>query len=154
VVPWTSRCFRIQWRDRPYHLTPLDLHHIIDNMRAEHFESGREFKIYQEGSVEKVKGVRMNCHGDHKICHQRTQVNVDVAKVLCSQDSDLPSPLADKIGVVLVIRKVPNTLAWRGRHFEGLPCATHPALCFLDLQTTYKRFREANYAQEFFKIAM
>jgi hypothetical protein len=96
----------------------------------------------------------MNCHGDHKICQKRTQVNVDVAKVLCSQDSDLPSPLADKIGVVLVIRKVPNTLAWRGRHFEGLPCASHPALRFLDLQTTYKRFCEANYAQEFFKIAM
>jgi hypothetical protein len=142
------------WYDQPYDLTPLDLRHIVDRMRAEHFVSGREFKIYQEGSVEKVKGVRMNCHGDHKICQEPTRVNVDVAKALCSQNSDLPSPLADKIGVALIIRKLPNTLAWRGRHFEDLPCATHPALGFLDLQTSYNRFREANYTQEFFKIAL
>lgn len=46
---------------------------------------------------EKVKGVRMNCVGD-------------VAKSICTEESDIYASIAEKIGVPLVIRKIPHAM--------------------------------------------
>jgi hypothetical protein len=115
-----------------FDLESVDLRHIVDRMRADHYKLGLENKVYSEGSAEKVKGVRINCMGDKTMCLQRAYETVDAAKSLCSEDTDLPSPLADKIGMPLVIRKIPHPLCWRDRHDQGRFCAANPQVARLD----------------------
>jgi hypothetical protein len=132
---------KVPWHDQVYDLEPIDLRHIIDRMRGEYWRSGREFKIYEDGSEEKVQGVRLNCLGDINICRQLPYRPVDVAKSLCSEETDLIAPLADKLGVPLVLRKVPHTLAWRGRHDHGVPCALNQRPGLLDPQKQFDNLR-------------
>jgi hypothetical protein len=122
------------WHEQVYDLEPIDLRHIVDRMRGEYFRSGMEFKIYEEGCQEKVKGVRIESVGDRNICCRPAYTSVDAVKSLCSEETDLVTPLADKIGVPLVLRKLPHSLAWRGRHVLGSPCATNHAPGVLDIQ--------------------
>jgi hypothetical protein len=126
----TIKPFEVQTFD----LEPVDLRHIVDRMRADHYKLGLENKVYLKGSAEKVKGVRINCMGDKTMCLQRAYETVDAAKSLCSEDTDLPSPLADKIGMPLVICKIPHPLCWRGRHNQGRFCTANPQLARLDPQ--------------------
>jgi hypothetical protein len=133
----------LPWRDQVYDLELIDLRHVVDQMRADHFRSGREHKVYEEGSSEKVKGVRINCVGDRNICEQMSYESVDVAKSFCSEETNYMAPLADKIGVPLVVRKLPQTLAWRGRYHDSLPCATNKGVSLLDPQKHYDLFQNA-----------
>jgi hypothetical protein len=132
----------VPWRDQVYDLEPIDFRHIVDQMRGEHYRSDREFKVYTEGSLETVKGVRMNCTCDNLICTREMTEAVDVAKSLCAEELDIDAAIAEKVDVPLVIRKIPYPIYWRGREHSGLPCATNPGPMYLDIQRQYDAMRE------------
>jgi hypothetical protein len=89
----------VPWRDQVHDFEPIDFRHIVDQMRGEHYQSGREFKVYTKCSLETVKGVRMNCTGDNLICTREMTEAVGVAKSLCAEESDIDAAIAEKVGV-------------------------------------------------------
>jgi hypothetical protein len=136
-IPTNAPCY-----EQVYDLESIDLRHIVDRLRGEYFRSGMECRIYEEGSQEKAKGVRMNCLGDRDICCRRAYMPVDAVKSLCSEETDFPSPLVDKVGIPLVLRKLPQSMAWRGRHVRGVPCATSNGAALLDLHSIFELFKD------------
>jgi hypothetical protein len=139
----------VPWQEQVYDLEPIDFRHVVDRMRGEHYRSGREFRVYEEGSQEKVKGVRMNCTGDVLTCMRKMTESVDVAKSMCTEESDVYSSIVEKVGIPLVVRKIPHAMCWRGRREGGLPYPTNPGPLILDLQKQYDKVREQLIHTEF-----
>jgi len=127
------------WQDQVYDLEPVHLRHVVDALRVEYYKTGREFELHNKVGEEKVKGVRMNCLGDQTVCCRDAIEPMDVARSMCTKDSDLSSEVADKIGVPMVICKIPHALCWRDRNLTMrnspgvVPCGLNTAMLLFDL---------------------
>ncbi|EAT89587.1 MYND-type zinc finger protein samB [Parastagonospora nodorum] len=136
------------WQDQVYDLGPVHLRHVIDNLRDEHDKTGREFELCTKGSKDKVKGVRINCIGDEIMCCRNAMEPVDVARSLCTEQSDINSDMADRIGVPIIIRKIPHALCWRGRNIAVrnsgavVPGGVNTVMMVLDLKSQVELFPE------------
>lgn len=92
-------------------LGPFDFRHVVDKLRLLYCRYEEDFRIMLLKS--NVKAVRVNCVADIEIM-DRTQVEVALeSKSVLLNESKVPTPVADKIGMSLVVRKVPPTVAWR-----------------------------------------
>jgi hypothetical protein len=109
-------------RDQIYDLGPVALRHVVDHLRADYYKTGADNQGYQVDNAERVKGVRLNCTGDEHIA-MRPFESVEASESLCGQESDMTAEIAEKIGIPLLIRKIPQAILWRGRRYRGMPCA-------------------------------
>jgi len=106
-------------------LDPMDLRHIVDNLRVI-YDRGK--RLDQEGarsSIDGVPGVRINCMGDVFLSGaQYEAINIPASQR--NTMSQYPTPICQHIGLPLVIHTIPPTLAWRGRHISptGIPQRT------------------------------
>jgi hypothetical protein len=100
------------------HLDTTDFRHIIDWLRTEHYR----VTIEQQRLVQHkdIRGVRINCKGDVKISDRPDFEAAHVQDFLFDgQDDTLHIPIADKIGLPLVVHSLSHALPWRGRHIDA-----------------------------------
>jgi hypothetical protein len=109
-LSWPTGMVKGAWEDQVYDLEPVHLRHVVEVIRTEYDKTGRELELYAKGGEDKVKGVRMNCIGDEIMCCRSAMEPVDVARSLCTEQSDINSDMADRIGVPIIIRKIPRAL--------------------------------------------
>jgi hypothetical protein len=95
-------------------LGPMDLRHAVDHIRFSYdvLEEALQ-KMYQE--VGAVQGVRLNCNGDHKIFDRDTFEAVLEPAATINVTSCMPTPIADAVGLPLVVRQTAPSLIWRDR---------------------------------------
>jgi len=108
-------------RIQSYDLGPLEFRHIIDNLRIIH--RLRVYLLKKTVTGPSVKGIQWDCHGDASLCQGETRLSVDVPVASLPSQSEVPSWIADQIGVPLLVQKLPPALAWRDRKMVGgEPC--------------------------------
>ncbi|KAF2134700.1 hypothetical protein P153DRAFT_329293 [Dothidotthia symphoricarpi CBS 119687] len=109
-----------KWPHECYDLGPMDFRHLVDCLRVNHYGLGFE-EEYVEGKGEKVVGVRLNCVGDENITLRDSLESVGLSKSICDSESHMATSVAERVGVSLVVRKIPLALGWRDRTFLGMP---------------------------------
>lgn len=112
-----------------------DFRHVVDMLRVHHYEASPHQKLYTIEAGEKVKGVRLNCVGDYRVSLRPMIDPKDVLKSVCDSESELNTAIAEKLGIPLIIRKVPHALPWRDRYFDLFPCPENRWAGMLDPET-------------------
>ncbi|KAF2826012.1 hypothetical protein CC86DRAFT_370836 [Ophiobolus disseminans] len=96
-------------------LGPLDYRHAVDNLKVSYSNSARFYTVHNntELGCKKVIVVRMSCEGDRKYCEYNSYDNDTEYEHYLTGESDMPTPVADKIGLPLVVRKLAPAVPWR-----------------------------------------
>jgi hypothetical protein len=84
-------------------LKPVDFRHVVDNLRKLYCED--TFHDLKVG--DSVKAVRLKCEGDTFFCDRSLFEAVLEHKSALLLESEIPTPDADKIGIPLIVRKLP-----------------------------------------------
>jgi hypothetical protein len=92
-------------------LKPVDLRHVVDNLRMVYCKFEDINRRLMEGS--EIKAVRLNCEGDTFFCDRAEFQPVLEPKSALLLASDIPTPVADRIGIPIIVRKVPPAIVWR-----------------------------------------
>ncbi|KAF1915812.1 hypothetical protein BDU57DRAFT_515552 [Ampelomyces quisqualis] len=92
-------------------LGPLDFRHVVDSLRMLYCQCEEDFR----GALIKrdIKAVRLNCEADTQFMDRAGIEGVLEPKSLLLAESEIPTPVADKIGMPLIVRKLPPAVAWR-----------------------------------------
>ncbi|KAF2251398.1 hypothetical protein BU26DRAFT_592580 [Trematosphaeria pertusa] len=109
----------VDYKDQSYDLGPMGYRHIVDCLRVDYCTTAdmERNQVMEEivGSGQTVWGARINCKGDIDIFGRPTIEPIQLLVSMCTEDSDCQAPIADRIGIPLVLRKLPPSLPWRGR---------------------------------------
>ncbi|KAH7091650.1 hypothetical protein FB567DRAFT_617312 [Paraphoma chrysanthemicola] len=92
-------------------LGPLDFRHIVDQLRMMYCMCEDDNRCLLEGKD--IKAVRLNCDGDHFYLDRPMFEAVAEPKSTLLMESEIPTPVADRIGMELIVKKVPPAIAWR-----------------------------------------
>ncbi|KAH7091648.1 hypothetical protein FB567DRAFT_490698 [Paraphoma chrysanthemicola] len=122
------------WRDGACDIGPIEFRHFVDALRYRHF-CGRPWRRVGPASEEDhVQGIIMNCEGDKLVSPDfPTDLSTAMlARSMCDQPTDVTIGIADRVGIPLVIKKVPHSLAWRDREtVTGTPNLHNPTAALL-----------------------
>jgi hypothetical protein len=120
-----KRCSAATWRDELVDASAMDLLHIIDRLRCQHYDYTRRI----EPAMQHVRGVMLHCRGDHKLCgraHPRVE-EVYAARSVCDGAGDAVLKIGAGVEIPLVVHKVGVSLAWRDRAvIMGMPNVYNP----------------------------
>lgn len=92
-------------------LGPVDFRHVVDHLRMFYCRCEDDIRNLMKGKD--VKVVRINCKGDMQFLDRPILEAVSEPKSALLLDSEIPTPVADKIGLQLIVRKVPPAVVWR-----------------------------------------
>jgi hypothetical protein len=92
-------------------LGPVDFRHIVDNLRLIYCSCEDDTRAMLHGKD--IPAVRLNCVGDIDFADRPTLEAVFEPKSALLAHTDIPTPVADKIGLPLVVRKVSPAVLWR-----------------------------------------
>jgi hypothetical protein len=92
-------------------LGPVDFRHVVDNLRMIYCQCEDDTRGVLDGKD--IRSVRLNCLGDTEFTKRPTFEAVFEPKSALLADTDIPTPVADKIGMPLIVRKVPPAVLWR-----------------------------------------
>jgi hypothetical protein len=98
-------------KDSDLDLAPVDFRHIVDNLRMFYCNCEDDTRDLLNGRD--IRAVRLNCLGDIEFTERPTLEAVFEQKSALLADTEIPTPVADKIGMPLVVRKVPPAVVWR-----------------------------------------
>lgn len=93
-------------------LGPSDFRHVVDFLRMTYCKCEDANRRALEGGGG-VKAVRLNCDGDTFFLDRPMFEAVIEPKSTLFAKSEIPSPVADRIGLPLIVRKVPPAMVWR-----------------------------------------
>lgn len=96
-------------------LTPMDFRHVIDMLRIKystHEETMRS--IVHSKKPDLIRAVRLNCIADTHYLRRPTLEAIRELPDILEMDTHISTPVAEKIGIPLIVRQVPPALAWRG----------------------------------------
>ncbi|KAF2795656.1 hypothetical protein K505DRAFT_9872 [Melanomma pulvis-pyrius CBS 109.77] len=102
-------------------LNTTDFRHFIDYLQAR--DAMVKFVAETEGthsSANAVPSVRINCLGD-RILHPEHRDEYETTTIPASQliaPTRFPAPIAERVGLPLIMRAIPAALTWRGRHIK------------------------------------
>jgi hypothetical protein len=99
-------------------LGPVDFRHAVDILRMIYCqcEDGTRLLLQGGGGGEDVKAVRLNCVGDTQFVRRPSYEPVSESKCVLLAETEIPTPVADKIGLPLIVRKVSPAVLWRDPH--------------------------------------
>jgi hypothetical protein len=92
-------------------LGPADFRHIVDNLRLIYCHCEDDTRDLLNGRD--IRAVRLNCLGDTEFTKRPTLEAVFEPKSVLLADTGIPTPVADNIGMPLIVRKVPPAVIWR-----------------------------------------
>jgi hypothetical protein len=92
-------------------LGPVDFRHAVDILRLSYCQCEDDTRLLLEDNS--VKAVRLNCDGDTKFVHRPSLEAVAESKSVLAVQTEIPTPVADKIGLPLIVRKVAPAVLWR-----------------------------------------
>jgi hypothetical protein len=89
-------------------LSPLDFRRVIDQLRMEKYHWN---EVVSEATFREcgIRGVRINCEGDKRFLDRPSFEEVFWPKVM---ESQVEAPIADKVGLSLIVRQVLPPLVW------------------------------------------
>ena len=98
----------------------MDFRHTVENLRTRYSrgELNVDWHDNQFCDCKQVWAVRMACVGDKEFCNNNTfEIDEEWAHFV-SGESEMPTPIPDKIGLPLVVRHISPQPAWRTRGKE------------------------------------
>jgi hypothetical protein len=93
-------------------LGPADFRHVVNFLRMAYCKCEDDHRRALAGGGG-VKAVRLNCDGDTFFLGRPMFEAVIEPKSTLLAESDIPSPVADRISLPLIVRKVPLAMVWR-----------------------------------------
>ncbi|KAF1849176.1 uncharacterized protein K460DRAFT_330886 [Cucurbitaria berberidis CBS 394.84] len=112
IVAWgVHHTSDIDKRPSDVHLGPADFRSVIDEMRlVEHFwnEKFHELSLGQKGTIV----VRLNCQGDQQFL-DRPIIEEHVGLLAGCHESQIPTPVADRVGLPLIAYQNTPARVWR-----------------------------------------
>ncbi|EAT89578.2 hypothetical protein HBH56_016680 [Parastagonospora nodorum] len=95
-------------------LGPVDFRHVVDNLRMLYCQCEDDTRHTLEGGPSKaIKAVRLNCMGDTDFVGRPIHEAVLEPRSTLELDTDVVTPVADRIGMPLIVRKMPPAVVWR-----------------------------------------
>lgn len=92
-------------------LRPLDFRYAVDHLRRLYSDVEDPNRSLLEGKG--VRAVRLNCLGDTRFLDRPGFESIVGSKLDLTKDSEIPVPVADKIGLPLLVHKMPPAVLWR-----------------------------------------
>ncbi|KAI4639967.1 hypothetical protein J4E93_008766 [Alternaria ventricosa] len=119
VLAWGCHCPEDRRKTSDLNCTPADFRHAVDALRKNHYKDSLRAKEVISRKTGGVLAVRLTCVGDKLFFGHPTYESQIEPRSILSKDSQVPCPVADKVGIPLIIRKEPPALSWRDRDFES-----------------------------------
>jgi hypothetical protein len=121
VMGWGIRCKGDTCGTASLDLGPMDFRHAVDEMRMGRSDSDRWHEMMEMMAcpARKIIGVRVNCEGDKEFRYRFGYEDFIEHASFLSQESEIPTPVADRIGLPLIVRKLAPGLAWRDRNLQN-----------------------------------
>jgi hypothetical protein len=94
-------------------LGPLDFRYVIDLLRMDHL-AWQDLLWELEYSAKGILGVRMNCEGDRRFL-DRPLYEKNFWPKNDLQGTQIAAPVADRLGLPLIVRKIKPAGVWRDR---------------------------------------
>jgi hypothetical protein len=92
-------------------LGPVDFRHIVDSLRLLYCQCEDDTRAMLNGKD--LRAVRLNCEGDIGFVDRPTHEAVFEPKSTLLAPTEISAPVADKIGMPLIVRKVSPAVVWR-----------------------------------------
>ncbi|KAI4622225.1 hypothetical protein J4E83_004965 [Alternaria metachromatica] len=119
VLAWGCHCPEDRRKTSDLNCTPADFRHAVDALRKNHYKDSLRAKEVISRKTGGVLAVRLTCVGDKLFFGHPTYESQIEPRSILSKDSQVPCPVADKVGIPLIIRKEPPALSWRDRDVES-----------------------------------
>ncbi|KAI4945114.1 hypothetical protein J4E91_008091 [Alternaria rosae] len=119
VLAWGCHCPEDRRKTSDLSCTPAEFRHAVDALTKSHYKDSLRVKEVISRKTGGVLAVRLTCAGDKLFFGHPTYESQIEPRSILSKESQIPCPVADKVGIPLIIRKEPPTLSWRDRDFES-----------------------------------
>jgi hypothetical protein len=119
VLAWGCHCPADKRKTAGLNCTPADFRHAVDALRSNHVKDTRRAKKVISRKNGGVVAVRLSCDGDKLYFQDATYESKLEPRAILNKESEIPTPVADKIGIPLIVRKEPPALLWRDRKLEA-----------------------------------
>ncbi|KAJ4374740.1 hypothetical protein N0V83_001816 [Neocucurbitaria cava] len=117
VLAWATYCKEDRVRKpSDIDLTPMDFRHAVDQLRYIYSTIEVQFGA---AHLHKVTAVRMNCEGDQYVMGRPPIEHVHEAASMLQKTTQISAPVADILGLPLIILKAPAAPVWRDRHLHA-----------------------------------
>ncbi|CAO2653915.1 Nn.00g106480.m01.CDS01 [Neocucurbitaria sp. VM-36] len=117
VLAWATYCKEDRVRKpSDIDLTPMDFRHAVDHLRYLYSECEATFRAV--GQKPSVTAVRMNCEGDQHVLGRPPLEHVHEPASILQTVTNVHAPVADIVGLPLIILKAPVAPVWRDRHLH------------------------------------
>ncbi|KAH7081156.1 hypothetical protein BKA63DRAFT_588494 [Paraphoma chrysanthemicola] len=112
VLAFASRCGNhLDGNLAHLDLGPVDFIHIVDHLRLIYCDLEDCMRQLVDGSG--IKAVCLNCKGDKFFLHRSSFEAVLEPNSSLQLESEITTLTADKIGLPLIVRKIPPAILWR-----------------------------------------
>ncbi|KAH7410154.1 hypothetical protein DE146DRAFT_674913 [Phaeosphaeria sp. MPI-PUGE-AT-0046c] len=93
-------------------LGPVYFRHVVDNLRMAYCKFDELIDNMMGLTGTGARTVRLDCMGDTNFFNRGGFESVLACPVMLDEQTDIPTPVADKIGISLVVRKIPPAVLW------------------------------------------
>ncbi|KAH9861371.1 hypothetical protein J1614_011117 [Plenodomus biglobosus] len=120
VLVWGLRCEGDVCNTASLNMGPMDFRHAIDEIRTGYDLTARNDEVFAKTlcPLHQVVAVRLNCVGDTIVGSRPSYESVVEDIAMLKSESELSTPIADYVGIPLIVRKVAPGVLWRDRHLR------------------------------------
>jgi hypothetical protein len=101
-------------------LGPTDFRHAVEELRYVPFDLEKKHNAIEKSTRNGLLSVRVNCDGDCRFLRCSALEYIYESASAATLASEVYTPIADAIGLPLVVRRMPPALIWRERNRRNL----------------------------------
>ncbi|KAF1945594.1 hypothetical protein EJ02DRAFT_463129 [Clathrospora elynae] len=119
AIVWAGYCAEDILKTADLNLRPADLRHAVNEMKVTYCKVVDSVTdVVTRATVDPVLTVRLNCKGDNVVIEKPTHRRQIEKHSILDRQSEISTPIADKLGLPLIVLKERPGLSWRDRHFD------------------------------------
>ncbi|KAF2134718.1 hypothetical protein P153DRAFT_362461 [Dothidotthia symphoricarpi CBS 119687] len=118
VLAWGGYCGKDdEKKASTLDLGPMDFRHLVDELRLGYSFNEEATRTLMHSKD--IYAVRLNCEGDQRFLQRPTMEAVYEQSLVLFTESQVRTPVADRIGIPLIVYKAKPAPVWRDRNLHA-----------------------------------